>query len=77
MGQTNIHIDPLSTDCVLKNLGLAIEEIKLIRSIDNIVEQVSGGNAKQLESDRHRYLVTELRFLKKRLASLRARAELE
>ena len=82
MSQTNIHIDPLTTSCVLKNLGLAIEEIKLIRSINSIYEQVSASEevstskAKHLASGRHRYLISELRFLNKRLESLRAKADL-
>jgi hypothetical protein len=47
MSQTNIHIDPLTTTCVLKNLGLAIEEIKLVRSINSIYEQVSASRGSQ------------------------------
>jgi hypothetical protein len=77
MGQTNIHIDPLTTHCVLKNLGLAIDEIKLVRSIDSIREQVDNGKVEHLKSGRYRYLVSELRYLKKRLESLRAQAELD
>jgi len=76
MSQTNIRIDPLTTSCVLKNLGLAIDEIKLVRSIESIVEQVGSTKAEQLESGRHRYLISELRFLNKRLESLRAKADL-
>ncbi|MCP4769092.1 MAG: hypothetical protein GY875_22880 [Gammaproteobacteria bacterium] len=76
MSQTNIHIDPLTTNCVLKNLGLAIDEIKLVRSIESILEQVGGRKAEHLESGRHRYLISELRFLNKRLKSLRAKADL-
>ncbi len=82
MSQTIIQIDPLTTTCVLKNLGLAIDEIKLVRSINSIYEQVSASEevsaskAAHLESGRHRYLISELRFLNKRLASLRARADL-
>ena len=58
MSQTIIQIDPLTTNCVLKNLGLAIEEVKLVRSINSIYEQVSASEevssankANQLESD--------------------------
>jgi len=82
MSQTIIQIDPLTTTCVLKNLGLAIDEIKLVRSINSIYEQVSASeevstsNAAHLESGRHRYLISELRFLNKRLTSLRAKADL-
>ncbi|MDH3630563.1 MAG: hypothetical protein OER98_05520 [Gammaproteobacteria bacterium] len=74
MSQVNIHIDPLSTQCVLKNMGLAIDEIKLVRSIDSIRQQVGTSNASQLESGRKRYLISELRFLNKRLRSVREKA---
>ena len=77
MSQTNIHIDPLTTSCVLKYLGLAIDEIKTVRSIDSINEQVMINSAINLESGRKRYLVSELRFLKKRLKTIREKAELQ
>ena len=75
MSQASICIDPLTTDCVLKNLGLAIDEIKLVRTINSIKDQVENGNAEQLESGRRRYLVSELRFLNKRLQAVREKAE--
>jgi hypothetical protein len=75
MGQTNIRIDPLTTNCVLRNLGLAIDEIKLVRSINDITEQVERRDAAQLESGRRRYLITELRFLNKRLQAVREKAQ--
>ena len=75
MSQASICIDPLTTDCVLKNLGLAIDEIKLVRMINSIKDQVENGNAEQLESGRRRYLVSELRFLNKRLQAVREKAE--
>ncbi len=74
MSQVNIHIDPLSTQCVLRYMGLAIDEIKLVRSIDSIRQQVVMSNASQLESGRKRYLISELRFLNKRLRSVREKA---
>ncbi|MEM7562579.1 MAG: hypothetical protein AAF353_05960 [Pseudomonadota bacterium] len=77
MSQTNIHIDPLTTNCVLKYLGLAIDEIKIVRSIDNINQQVMINSAINLESGRKRYLISELRFLKKRLKTVREKAELQ
>jgi hypothetical protein len=76
MSQTNTHIDPLTTNCVLKYLGLAIDEIKLVRSINSISEQVRTSNATHLESGRRRYLISELRFLNKRLQSVREKANL-
>jgi hypothetical protein len=77
MSQTITHIDPLSTNCVLKYLGLAIDEIKLVRSIDNLSRLVSMSGARQLESGRRRYLISELRFLNKRLRSVREKANLD
>jgi len=74
MSQTNIQIDPLTTNCVLRYLGLAIDEIKLVRSIDSLTEQVRMSNAARLEPARKHYLVSELRFLNKRLRSVREKA---
>jgi hypothetical protein len=76
MSQAHISIDPLSTSCVLKNLSLAIDEIKLVRSINSLKEQIDSGGAAQLESGRRRYLNTELRFLQKRLLAVREKAAL-
>ena len=75
MSRASICIDPMTTYCVLKNLGLAIDEIKLVRMINSIKDQVENGNAEQLESGRRRYLVSELRFLDKRLQAVREKAE--
>ena len=77
MSQTSIRIDPLTTACVLKHLGLAIDEIRLVRSIDSIRQQVMYGDADQLASGRRRYLMSELRFLNKRLQAVRDKAELD
>ena len=76
MSQTSIYIDPLTTVCVLKNMGLAIDEIKLVRSINSISAQVEAQDVEQMESGRRRYLLTELRFLNKRLQAVREKAEL-
>lgn len=77
MGKTNIYIDPLSTQCVLKYFGLAIDEIKLVRNIDVIANQVKYGSAAQLESGRKHFLISELRFLNKRLTSLREKVNIQ
>jgi len=74
MSKTCIRIDPLTTSHVLQKLGLAIDEIKLVRSIKSINEQVSSPDAEKLESGRHRYLNSELRFLQRRLQSVRDKA---
>ena len=74
MNQSINCIDPLTTDCVLKNLSLAIDEIKLVRSINSINEQIAVGDAPMLESERRPYLLSELRFLNERLQMVRERA---
>ena len=76
MNQSISCIDPLTTDCVLKNLNLAIDEIKLVRSINSINEQIAVGDVAQLDSERRQYLLSELRFLNKRLQMVRERAAL-
>ena len=77
MGQTNIRIDPLSTSCVLRQLGMAIDEIKLVRSIDSLSEQMHLHRGYDLDSGRKKYLISELRFLNKRLNALREKADSE
>ena len=76
MDQAINCIDPLTTDCVLKNLSLAIDEVKLVRSINSINEQIAFADAAQLEQERRPYLLSELRFLSKRLQTVRERAAL-
>ena len=75
MSQAHISIDPLSTSGVLRNLGLAIDEIKLVNAINSLERQVESGGAEQLESGRRRYLIAELRYLNKRLKMVREKAE--
>jgi hypothetical protein len=75
MNQTQISINPLSTSCVLKNLGFAIDEIKLVRTINSLNEQVESGGAEQLELGRRRYLISELRYLHKRLQMVRDKVD--
>ena len=74
MSQTVIHIDPLSTQCVLKYMSLAIDEIKLVRSINSLSEQVRMSHSLAVDPGRKRYLISELRFLNKRLKSVREKA---
>ncbi len=74
MSQTITHIDPLSTDGVLKHMCFVIDEIKLLRSIDSLTEQIRLSQTPEFDPSRKRYLISELRFLNKRLHSLRERA---
>ncbi len=75
MSQTVIQIDPMTTSAVLKNLSLAIDEIKLVRSIDALNEQVKQAQEMQPLLSRKRYLDSEMRFLNKRLKAVREKAE--
>ena len=75
MSQTAIQIDPVSTSSVLKNMRLAIDEIKLLRSIDTLNEQVRLSHSIDFDPGRKRYLISELRFLNRRLQTLREKAD--
>ena len=77
MGKVSNYINPLTTPRVLKYLGLAIDETKLVRTINIILDQVKYTSAAQLESGRKHYLVSELRFLNKRLRSVRKKANIQ
>jgi hypothetical protein len=74
MTTVNIHIDPLTTQGVLAHLGQAIDEIKLLRAIDCLKQQLYTGEAVQIDFGRRRYLVAELRYLNLQLESLRKQA---
>ncbi len=74
MAQVNPQIDPLSTNVVLTHLGLAIDEIKLLRSIDQLKEQLRLSDSMRIDIDRRHFLVAELRYLNKRLILLREQA---
>ena len=75
MAQTNIYIDPLSTRSMLRSLGYAIDEVKLVRSINELSEQTRLGGAR-IDPGRQRYLVNEIRTLNNRLETLREKARL-
>lgn len=77
MSQTGIRIDPLTADCRLRNLSLAIDEIKTIRMINRINALIALTEADNPGLDRRPYLLTELRFLNRRLQVIREKAELE
>jgi len=77
MAQVNTHIDPRSTSGVLANLSLAIDEIKLLRSIDRLKEQLRLADTLLIDADRRHYLVAEMRILNKRLMTLRKRVTVQ
>ena len=75
MTQINIHINPMTTRHVLQYLGLAIDEIKLVSSIESYTEQLKRNTTSDLELGRRHYIVSQMRFLKKRLRSIRKTAK--
>ena len=76
MAPTNIHIDPLTTRCLLNCLGFAIDEIKLVRSIQRLSEQAQLGAGAEIDPKRKRYLINEMHILTSRLETLRENARL-
>lgn len=74
MAQTNIHIDPVGTRSMLRSLGYAIDEVKLVRSINELNEQTRLATGARIDPGRQRYLADEIRTLNSRLATLREKA---
>ena len=68
------QIDPTSTFSILENLSLAIDETKLINSINisrKMIRDLQAGNP---SSERLIFLKREVSNLEKRLAKIRAKA---
>ena len=76
MAQTNIHIDPVSTRSMLRSLSYAIDEVKLVRSINELSEQSRLASGARIDPGRQRYLFNEIRTLNSRLETLREKARL-
>lgn len=64
MIQTSKLVDPLTNSHLLRNLGLTIDEIKLLRSIEAIVARIESSNDGQMEQ-LQRLLISELRVVQK------------
>lgn len=75
MSQLRTTIDPVSTNQLLNNLSLAIDEAKLVRSISSIEEQIFKIRNSTGPSARTNFLERELNNLKKELALTRGKAE--
>jgi hypothetical protein len=75
MSQLRTTIDPVSTNQLLNNLSLAIDEAKLVRSISNIEEQIYKIQNSTGPSPRTHFLERELNNLKQELALTRGKAE--
>lgn len=75
MSQLRTTIDPVSTNQLLNNLSLAIDEAKLVRSISNIEEQIYKIQNTAGPSPRTSFLERELTNLKKELELTRGKAE--
>jgi hypothetical protein len=64
MIHTSRLVDPLTNSHVLRNLGLATDEIELLRSIERIASQIESSSPGQMETLRA-YLISELRVVQK------------
>ena len=75
MSRLRTTIDPVSTNQLLNNLSLAIDEAKLVRSISSIEDQIYKIRNNTGTSPRTNFLERELNNLKKELALTRGKAE--
>lgn len=64
MIQTSRLVDPLTNCHLLRNLGLTIDEIELLRSIEAIVARIESSNDGQMEQLRC-FLISDLRVVQK------------
>lgn len=75
MSQTQILIGSTSTSHLLKNLGLAIDEAKLVRVIGQLSSQVQSIESASGRSQRTLYLQKEIVNLENQLADVRSREQ--
>lgn len=68
------QIEPASTDRLLHCLGLAIEEVKLVRDIVNARHQASELKTRSPLSERLEFFDSEILKLESRLARVRREA---
>ena len=71
---TSPHIEPTSTARILACLSLAIDETKLIRSIENSSAMIKQLEAEDPSSHRLLFLKKEITNLETRLANIRITA---
>lgn len=71
MAQMQTFIDLSSTQQLLNNLDRAIDEVKLVRTISVISNQIENIENASGQSYRTKYLRNELLNLKSRLAGIR------
>ncbi len=71
------QIEPTSTDRILKCLGLAIDEARLVRSINESRDMADELKTKQRSPERLAYIDREIEYLDARLAEVRKKADRE
>ncbi len=77
MGHLQTLIDPNSTSQLLNDLGLAIDETKIVKAINSLSKQLNNIEASSGKSTRTQYLNSEIESLKLQLNSVRDQANLQ
>ena len=72
---TTARINPTTTDRLLACFGLAVDEAKLIRSIEFSKKHIASLESENPSSERLIFLKREMANLEKRLALIRAEAD--
>ena len=75
MSSLQTYIDPVSTKQLLSTLCLAIDETKLVLSLNAIEQQINQADSSKLKTDRIDYLQKEKTVLTARLNYIRDRAK--
>lgn len=76
MSQLQTSINPTSTSRLLNNLGLAIDEAKLVHTISNLTNQLYRIEPTSGSSSRTRYLRKEIDKLQNQLVETRNRVDI-
>ena len=74
MPQTQILSGPDSTKLILANLGLAIDEIQLVRRVESLGDQLRQIEYSPAQANRVRFIKKKIINLKKQLSDVRERA---
>lgn len=77
MGQLQTYIDPNTTSLILNELGLAIEETKIVKSIDSLTNLLRHIEDAGMRSTRIQFLKNEIELLNIRLNTVREQAEIK
>lgn len=74
MSYTTFAIDPNSTESLLRNLGLAIDEAKLVSTISRLQDQIYQIELSNNSSVRPQFICAEIERLENQLNQLREKS---